>query len=57
MTDVVKVYKDSSGEWRWRRVAGNGKNVSTSGEGFISKSYAIDSAQRMNPDIELETES
>ena len=31
------VYKDSSGEWRWRLRAANGNVLADSGEGYSSK--------------------
>jgi uncharacterized protein len=31
------IYKDSTGEWRWRLKAANGKIVADSGEGYPSK--------------------
>lgn len=36
-----RVYRDSSGRWRWRIVAGNGRKVASSGEAFASKSNAL----------------
>lgn len=46
---VVEVYEDAAGEFRWRKVVGNGEITATSGEGY-SRSYdAIDAAQRENP--------
>jgi uncharacterized protein YegP (UPF0339 family) len=32
-----KVYKDCSGEWRWRLVASNGRTLADSGEGYRDK--------------------
>lgn len=31
------VYKDSSGEWRWRLKAANGQIIADSGQGYSSK--------------------
>jgi uncharacterized protein YegP (UPF0339 family) len=31
---MIDIYQDGSGEWRWRLVAGNGKTVADSGEGY-----------------------
>jgi uncharacterized protein YegP (UPF0339 family) len=36
------VYKDSSGEWRWRLKAANGKVLADSGEGYSSKQACKD---------------
>ncbi len=33
-----EVYKDKSGEWRWRLKATNGQIIATSGEGYVNKS-------------------
>ena len=35
-------YKDSSGEWRWRLKAANGKVLADSGEGYNSKQACKD---------------
>lgn len=52
--DKLEIYEDEAGEWRWRRVdSGNGKIVSTSGEGFVEKSYATVSATELNPGVPL----
>ncbi|MFL6256754.1 MAG: YegP family protein [Pyrinomonadaceae bacterium] len=31
---TFSVYKDAGGEWRWRLVAGNGRIIAASGEGY-----------------------
>jgi uncharacterized protein YegP (UPF0339 family) len=31
---TFRVCKDAGGEWRWRLVAGNGRIIATSGEGY-----------------------
>lgn len=35
------VFKDANGEWRWRLVAANGKQIATSGEGYKSKAKCV----------------
>jgi hypothetical protein len=30
----VLLYRDTAGEWRWKAIAGNGKTVADSGEGY-----------------------
>lgn len=35
--DKLEVYKDKRGEFRWRRIAPNGKIVGSSSEGYKSK--------------------
>lgn len=32
-----EVFRDSRGDWRWRLVAGNGRVIADSGEGYASK--------------------
>jgi uncharacterized protein YegP (UPF0339 family) len=34
---TFRVYKDAGGEWRWRLVAGNGRIIADSGEGYLHK--------------------
>lgn len=31
---IFRVYKDATGEWRWRLLAGNGRVIADSGEGY-----------------------
>ncbi|MEX1013883.1 MAG: DUF1508 domain-containing protein [Candidatus Paceibacterota bacterium] len=38
-------YKDTSGDWRWRKTASNGKIVGASSEGFSSKTNAVNNAK------------
>ena len=42
------LYKDRAKQWRWRIVAGNGRIVAVSGEGFCSKRNARRSVKRVN---------
>lgn len=46
--DTVEVYRDVSGEWRWRRIAANHRIIATSGEGYVSLDHAIEMAERVN---------
>lgn len=34
----AQIYKDASGEWRWRIRAANGKTIADSGEGYLNHS-------------------
>lgn len=34
---TFNVYRDDAGEWRWRLVAGNGRIIADSGEGYDHK--------------------
>ena len=31
------IYKDAAGQWRWRLVASNNRNIANSGEGYHNK--------------------
>lgn len=44
--DTVSIYKDSVGEWRWKRIATNGKEVGASTEGYKNKQDCLDNANR-----------
>ena len=35
------VYRDLRREWRWRLVAGNGRTLADSGEGYVNKSDCV----------------
>jgi uncharacterized protein YegP (UPF0339 family) len=51
-----EVFRDAGENWRWRLVAGNGRNVATSGEAFASRSNAVRAARdvaRVAPDARL----
>jgi uncharacterized protein YegP (UPF0339 family) len=39
------LYKDSSGQWRWRLFAANSKIIADSAEGYVSKADAIHGAK------------
>jgi uncharacterized protein YegP (UPF0339 family) len=44
--DRWEFYRDSKGEWRWRRIAPNNRIVGSSSEGYKNKSDCIDNARR-----------
>lgn len=44
--DTWEFYKDSEGQWRWRRTASNGRIVGSSSQGYANKSDCIANAQR-----------
>jgi len=50
--DNVIVWKDKGEEYRWKRVASNGKLVSESGEGYKKLSYAMEQAGIRNSDVD-----
>lgn len=52
--DEVEVFKDASGEYRWRRVDGdNGRIISVSSESYTRKNYAEQAAAAYNPGLEV----
>lgn len=44
--DKWEFYKDQANEWRWRRIANNGRIVGASSEGYINKTDCIENARR-----------
>jgi uncharacterized protein YegP (UPF0339 family) len=55
----VEVFKDASGEWRWRTRAANGEIVATSGEGYEHHIFAVKAAKEEAtglPIVELHAE-
>jgi uncharacterized protein YegP (UPF0339 family) len=51
-----EVFKDKAGEFRWRLVAPNGQTIATGGEGYSSKSNALNgiaSVKKNAPDAEV----
>ncbi|WP_445721826.1 YegP family protein [Flavobacterium sp.] len=46
MNDKWEFYKDASDEWRWRRIAINGKIVGASSQGYVNKLDCINNAIR-----------
>lgn len=56
----LEAYKDSAHEWRWRRIAENGRIVADSGEGYQNKQDCLNMAVEQFPEdevIEIEEES
>lgn len=51
----VQAYEDEGGKWRWRKLAGNGSIVASSGESFSSRQHAERAAQATNPGVTLRT--
>lgn len=52
MADRTVVFQDKAGGWRWRRQAGNGEIIATSGESYTRMADAERAASRafMGPD-------
>lgn len=42
-----EIYRDTSGGWRWRLVATNGRIVADSAESYSKKSNAVAAAKRV----------
>lgn len=48
----LEVFEDKAGEFRWRRKAGNGQVISTSGEGYRNKKDALHGLRIANADMD-----
>lgn len=46
MNDTFEIYRDAQGNWRWRRVAGNGRIVGASSESYINRTDCVANARR-----------
>jgi uncharacterized protein YegP (UPF0339 family) len=46
MSDKWEFYKDTKGEWRWRRISSNGNIVGSSSQGYVNKEDCIANAKR-----------
>jgi len=46
LRDVIEVYPDKNGQYRWRRKAANGRILSVGAEPFDSKANALRAARR-----------
>lgn len=44
--DKWEIYQDNKKEWRWRRIASNGREVGASTEGYKNRSNCVDNAKR-----------
>jgi len=44
--DNWEFYTDASGDWRWRRIAPNGRIVGSASQGYSNKSDCEDNARR-----------
>ena len=51
--DKIELYQDTKNEWRWRRIAVNGRNVGASSEGYVEKSDCLDNAERQFIECEI----
>ena len=46
MNDKWEFYQDTSGDWRWRRIAPNGRIVGSSSQGYANRSDCVENARR-----------
>ncbi len=46
MKDKWTFYKDGKGEWRWKRVASNGRIVGAATEGYKNRLDCVENAKR-----------
>ncbi|EMZ7034343.1 DUF1508 domain-containing protein [Salmonella enterica] len=46
MNDKWEFYTDGQGEWRWRRIASNGRIVGASSQGYVNRADCVDNARR-----------
>lgn len=46
-----RVFQDAAGEWRWRLVAGNGRVIADSGEGYTRKEGAERAVARVKESV------
>lgn len=56
MAVKFEIYKDKSGEFRWRLVASNGQNIASGGEGFKTKEsikHSIESVKKNAPTAKI----
>jgi uncharacterized protein YegP (UPF0339 family) len=44
--DKWEFYQDAKGEWRWRRIAPNGRKVGSSSEGYKNRPDCVANAKR-----------
>ena len=44
--DKWEFYQDSSNQWRWRRIASNGRIVGSSSEGYSTRQACVENAKR-----------
>ncbi len=52
--DKWEFYQDSSSEWRWRRIASNGKIVGASSQGYKNEQIVLQMLEEMDMWVELE---
>lgn len=53
MAERVEVFKDTGGDWWWRKIASNENKVATSREGYENKLHAVKMAKQENEGVEI----
>ena len=53
---TFQVYEDVGGEWRWRLVAGNGRIIAASGEGYRDKQDCLHGIELVKDSKEVRVE-
>ena len=53
---TFQVYEDNGGEWRWRLVAGNGREIAASGEGYRDKQDCLHGIELVKDSKEAKVE-
>jgi uncharacterized protein YegP (UPF0339 family) len=53
---TFQVYTDAAGEWRWRLVAGNGREIAASGEGYRDKQDCLHGIELVKDSKEAKVE-
>ncbi len=48
MPDRVQIYRDASGEYRWRRSSANNRILCVASEGYDTRHHAFSMALRVN---------
>jgi uncharacterized protein YegP (UPF0339 family) len=49
----VTIYRDSEGQWRYRAVAGNWREIGASEEGHVQKGYVLRKVAALYPGVEI----
>lgn len=55
--EVVRIFQDTAGEYRWTGLAGNGEPVADSSEGYTHHTDVLAAAESLFPDAEVRDES
>jgi uncharacterized protein YegP (UPF0339 family) len=53
MSGHIEVYRDYQGDWRWRRVAENGKTLADGGQGYSRRIDLLEVVAKDYPALEI----